>query len=137
MARRIPSRLHRQRGDSLLETALVMVIIFTVTFWVFEVCALMYTHTVIADAAHEGVRYAIVHSGGDVSGTQAKVSTFAKLSMHNVSGISTSVTFPDGSATPPNRVRVTVTYSYVPWLNNVLSTVPTMHAYAEGRMVVQ
>lgn len=115
----------------------MMVVIFTVLFGVFEMCALMYTYSVIADAAHEGARYAIVHSGGDVSGTQARVMTFAQMSMHDVSGISTSVTFPDGSTAPPNRVRVTVAYSYVPWLNNVLSTVPTMHAYAEGRMVVQ
>jgi len=90
----------------------------------------------MADAAHEGVRYAVVHSGGDSSGTSSRVSTFAATSLHNISAISTSVTFPDGDATPPHRVRVTVTYTFVPYLSSFV-TAPTIHAFSEGRMVVQ
>ena len=130
-----PMRLNRQRGQSLLETAMMIVVTFTVVFWIFELGWLMYTYAVMADAANEGVRYAIVHSGGDVGGTKSRVSTFARTSLHNVSGISTGVSFPDGSATPPNRVRVTVTYTYVPWLNNFITT-PTMATYSEGRMII-
>ena len=74
-------------------------------------------------------------SGGDSGGTQARVKTFAGTSLHNVNALSTSVTFPDGSATPPNRVRVAVTYTYIPWLSQFITT-PTMHTYAEGRMIV-
>jgi Flp pilus assembly protein TadG len=129
----IRSRL--QRGQSLLETAMMIVVIFTVVFWIFELGWLMYTYAVMADAANEGVRYAIVHSGGDVAGSQARVTTFARTSLHNVNALSTSVTFPDGSAAPPNLVRVTVTYTYVPWLSQFITT-PTMHTYAEGRMIV-
>jgi len=112
------------------------VVILTVVFSVFELGWLMYTYSVLADAANEGVRYAIVHSGGDPTGAQAKVKTFAGTSMHNVSAISTSVTFPDGSTAPPNRVRVTVTYTYIPYLPKFI-TAPTMHTFAEGRMVAQ
>ena len=130
-----PTRSRRQRGQSLLETAMMIVVVFMVVFWIFELGWLMYTYTVMADAANEGVRYAIVHSGGDAAGTQGKVTTFARTSLHNVSAISTSVTFPDGSAQPPNRVRVTVTYTYVPWLSQYIST-PTMKTYSEGRMIV-
>jgi Flp pilus assembly protein TadG len=129
----IRSRL--QRGQSLLETAMMIVVIFTVVFWIFELGWLMYTYAVMADAANEGVRYAIVHSGGDSGGTQARVKTFAGTSLHNVNALSTSVTFPDGSATPPNRVRVAVTYTYIPWLSQFITT-PTIHTYAEGRMIV-
>ncbi|HZE82569.1 MAG TPA: TadE family protein [Candidatus Polarisedimenticolia bacterium] len=129
----IRSRL--QRGQSLLETAMMIVVIFTVVFWIFELGWLMYTYAVMADAANEGVRYAIVHSGGDSGGTQARVKTFAGTSLHNVNALSTSVTFPDGSAAPPNRVRVAVTYTYIPWLSQFITT-PTMHTYAEGRMIV-
>ena len=129
-------RSRDQSGQSLLETALMMVVIFTVVFWIFEIGWLMYTYSVLADAANEGVRYAIVHSGGDPAGTQTVVKTVASASMHNLGGLSTSVTFPDGSATPPNRVRVTVTYPYVPYLPETLPA-PTMRSYAEGRMVAQ
>jgi len=114
----------------------MITVIFMVVFFVFELGWLMYTYSVMADAANEGVRYAIVHSGGDPAGTQAKVKTFAGASMHDVNAISTSVTFPDGSSAPPNRVRVSVTYTYIPSLPQFI-TAPTMHSFAEGRMVAQ
>jgi Flp pilus assembly protein TadG len=135
MIRPPKTRSRGQRGQSLLETAMMIVVIFTVVFWIFELGWLMYTYAVMADAANEGVRYAVVHSGGDVTGTAAKVTTFAQTSLHDVRTISTSVTFPDGNATPPNRVRVTVSYTYVPWLKQFINT-PTMNTYAEGRMIV-
>lgn len=136
MQRSMQTRWRRQRGQSLPETAMMIVVIFMVVFWVFELGWLMYTYSVMADAANEGVRYSIVHSGGDASGTATTVQNFASTSLHNVSGLSTSVTFPDGSAAPPNRVRVTVRYTYVPYLSQFINT-PTMNTYAEGRMVVQ
>lgn len=114
---------------------MMVVVIFTVVFWVFEVAWVMYTYTVMADAANEGVRHAIVHSGGDVAGTRAKVIAFAGTSLHNTSAISVSVTFPNGgNSAPPNPVQVSVTYTYVPWLSQFIST-PTMTTYAKGMMV--
>jgi|ERR1035437_490404 Flp pilus assembly protein TadG len=125
----------RERGQSLIETALMIVIIFTVVFWIFEIGWLMYTYSVMADAANEGVRHAIVHSGGDVSGTQTTVTNFAHASLHNVSAITINVTDPDGDYLPPHLVRVTVSYTYVPWLSAFMKNPPTMSTYAEGRMV--
>lgn len=139
MQRSKHSRWRRQRGQSLLETALMIVIIFTVAFLAFEIGQLMYTYTVLGDAANEGVRYAIVHSGGGVASTPTTVTTvtnFAKTSMHDVSKISVTVSAPEGDYNPPHLVRVTVSYTYVPSLN-VFTTPPTLTAYAEGRMVVQ
>ena len=116
----------------------MIVVIITVVFSVFELSWLMYTYTVLADAANEGVRYAIVHSGGgDADGTtKAKVKSFATTSMHDISAISVTVTAPDGSYTPPNRVRVSVSYTYIPALPKFIRA-PTMHSFAEGRMVTQ
>jgi Flp pilus assembly protein TadG len=136
MRRHLRSRWREENGQSLLETALMMPVIFTVVFWVFELSWLMFTYAVLANAANEGVRYSIVHSGGDPAGAQTIVEAFAATSLHDISAMSTSVTFPDGNASPPSRVRVTVTYTYVPYLSNVINT-PTVHTYAEGRMVVQ
>ena len=110
----------------------MIIVVFVVVFWVFEVAWLMYTYTVMADAANEGVRYAIVHSG-DAAGTTTVVKNFAKTSLHDTSSIAVSVTFPSGS-TPPNPVLVSVTYTYVPWMKGAIST-PTMTAYAKGMMV--
>ena len=136
MRRHLRSRWREEKGQSLLETALMIPVIFTVVFWVFELSWLMFTFVVLANAANEGVRYSIVHSGGDAAGVQTTVEAFAATALHDISAMSTSVTFPDGNATPPSRVRVTVTYTYVPYLSAFINT-PTVHAYAEGRMVVQ
>jgi Flp pilus assembly protein TadG len=133
---RLRTRSHRQRGQSLLETAMMIVIIFTVVFWIFEVGWLMYTYSVMANAANEGVRYAIVHSGGDPSGTSARVKTFAATSLHDISAISVVVDHPDGDYVPPHKVTVTVTYTYVPWLKGFITTPPTMSTYSEGAMIV-
>src|SRR5216683_4558455 len=134
MLSRAQIRRHRQRGQSLLETSMMIVVIFVVVFWTFELGWIMYTYSVLADAANEGVRYAIVQSasGGNLAGTPTIVKSFAATSLHDVTAITTSVTFPDGSAVPPNRVRVTVAYTYVPVLG---SFAPTMKTYSEGRMV--
>jgi Flp pilus assembly protein TadG len=144
MAHDRPKRLRNQRGQSLLETAMMIIVIFVVVFWVFELAWLMYTHTVMADAANEGVRYAIVHSsdgsdktpGGNPrtpwTDTSNIVKNFAKTSLHNTRGITVTVT--PAKATVPNSVQVTVTYTYVPWLSRFIST-PTMTTYAKGNLV--
>jgi len=129
------SRCKNQSGQSLLETAMMMVLIFTVVFWIFELGWLMFTYSVMANAANEGVRYAVVHSGADPSGTSARVKTFAATSLHNTSAISVSVGSPDGDYVPPHKVSVTVTYTYVPWLSKFITT-PTMKTYSEGTMIV-
>ncbi len=128
-----------ERGQSLLETALTVVTIFTILFWIFEIGWLMYTYTVMADAANEGVRYAIVHSGsaaGFTTNVQNRVKSFASTSMHNTSSISVAVSGPDGDYIPPHRVRVQVTYTYVPWLSAFMKNPPGMSTYSEGTMVV-
>jgi Flp pilus assembly protein TadG len=123
-----------QSGQSLIETGLMITVIFAIVWWTFELGWQMYLYTVMADAANEGVRYAIVHSGGDPTGTQSQVKTFAGISLADVSAVSVTVTDPDGSYSPPNRVKVTVTYTYSNSFAH-LTISPTMHAYAEGRMV--
>src|SRR5258708_12704569 len=95
----------------------MIVIIFTVMMWVFEIGQLMYTYTVLADAANEGLRYAIVHPTNIVSGTTARVTSFAKTSMHNISAISVTVNDPDGSYDPPNTLTLTVSSPHLPTLN--------------------
>jgi Flp pilus assembly protein TadG len=128
------ARRHRQRGQALIETAVTMIVIFAVVFWIIELGALMYTRSVIADAANEGVRYATVHSGDTTTATKAIVKAFTNTSLDNGT-VSTSVAYPNGTA-PPNPVQVTVTYSYVPWLSTYIKAL-NIQAYAEGRMVVQ
>jgi Flp pilus assembly protein TadG len=123
-----------QLGAVLIEFAISALLVLTVLFLTLELCSAVYTYTVLADAANEGVRYAIVHSS-DTNGAVSRVKSYAAYSMHNVSNMQVSVTYPDGSSVPPNRVAVSVTYQYVPYVGNFIADPPTMSAYAQGRLV--
>ena len=117
---------------------------------------LIYTYNTLADAAKEGVRYAIVHGcgfgSGNCSGTCTFTGTpstcsdsgadnvkswskkFAAASLHDTSAMTFNVTYPDGSSDPPNRVQVTASYNYQPFFGLGWPTV-TVRASAQGRIV--
>src|SRR5579875_1657030 len=125
--------------------------IFTVVFLVLfilgmiEVVMLVYTYSVLADSAKEGVRYAVVHGSGNASGsgpgcgdsTGANVKTvvtnYAEYSFHSTSGMTVNVTYPESACTAPSLVRVTVSYPYQPFFGLGWPTV-TVRAAAEGRI---
>jgi Flp pilus assembly protein TadG len=132
--RAVRSLWREQPGTVLLELAVSILLVLTILFSTIELCGAVYTYTVLADAANEGVRYAIVHSS-DSGGVLSKVKAYSAYSLHDVSKMGVSVTYPDGSAVPPNRVAVSVTYQYVPYLNYFMANPPQMSAYAEGRLV--
>jgi len=136
-------------GSMLLEFSLSVWTLFLVAFLIFEFCMLVYTYSVLGDAAREGVRYAIVHgtdsttcSGpstgcGDTAGSNVTsvVNGYAAVSFHDTSGMTVTPSWPDGTSTPSSRVVVTISYPYVPYLYLPGFNAPTMHITAEGRIV--
>ena len=139
MTRPTQNELNRETGQSLVETTLVLIVIFMITFGIVELCGMVYAYATIANAAEEGARYGIITSAvvADDSRIVTRVKNFASTSLHDVSAISVDVSLPDGNATPPSRVRVTVSYSYVPWLTVFGTSGLTLSTYAEARMVVE
>jgi Flp pilus assembly protein TadG len=132
-----------QRGAVMVEFALSILFTVLLIFMVFEMVSLVYTYSVLSDAAKEGVRYAIVHgedlpaadqvSPTSTTGLINDVTDYAKMSLHDVSAITITPTFPDGNNDKLSRVQVTVTYKYVPYI--VLPfTAPTITTTAEGRI---
>jgi Flp pilus assembly protein TadG len=149
------SRINRKRqaGQSTVEFALTIVIVIIVLFGAIEMTLMIYTYNILADAAKEGVRYAIVHGtgtgaanctgpgGGGVTCTdstganiQTVVSKYTSLSFHDSTAMTVTPTFPDSSSVSPSRVRVTISYVYQPFLS-IAWTAMTIHAAAEGRFV--
>ena len=125
-----------------------------------EMILLMYAYNTLADAAKEGVRYAVVHGTGnsscsgpglpsgtppitcsDTAGSNVKtqVTNFAGLSMQNISAGNVTVSYnPNGANgvacnTPGCLVRVTVHGSYRPFFGLGWPTV-TLYAAADGRI---
>ncbi|MEO8735861.1 MAG: TadE/TadG family type IV pilus assembly protein, partial [Edaphobacter sp.] len=110
-----------------LETALCVMLIMTLVLGIIECSVMMYTYSVLGDAARHGVRYAIIHGASssncsgpstgcaDSSATNVvnDVTTYANIFANNISGMTVQVTYPDvGGSTSPSRVTVAITYTY-------------------------
>lgn len=109
-------RNRRQRGATSIEFALSLLVTFVVIFWIIELCLVVYAYSVLADAAKEGVRYAIVHGtscvndgggtapagclcygpgdaglacDGSAVGVYDRVKDYGQYSLQNVTGLAT------------------------------------------------
>ncbi|HEX3103455.1 MAG TPA: TadE family protein [Terriglobales bacterium] len=128
-----------ERGQSAIEFALTIVILVVLLVGMLELTMFVYTYSVLADAAKEGVRYAIVHGANGTpsagptgvpqtssswtacsssdSGTDSVVTAvqrYAALSLHSTSAINVFVCYPDKSNSPGSAVEVSVNYLYQP-----------------------
>lgn len=141
------------KGQAQVEFALTVVFVMILIIASLEMIVLIYTYSVLADAAKEGVRYAIVHGTGvgastcsgpggsgvscadsSAANVTAAVTKYTSLSFHNSAAMTVTPTYPDGSSVAPNRIRVTVAYPYQPIFGLGWPTV-TVNAAAEGRIV--
>jgi Flp pilus assembly protein TadG len=106
--------IRSEDGSLVVETALSLLVVMPMVFWLFEMCMLTYTYSVLGDAARQGVRYAIVHgtdsgncsgpsSGcGDTSAANVKsvVNAAAAYSFHDLTRMTVQVTYPDLASNP-------------------------------------
>lgn len=137
-----------EEGSLVVETALSLLLVIPMLFWLFEMCMLTYTYSVLGDAARQGVRYAIVHGTGsancsgpttgcaDTSGANviSVVQTAAAYSFHDLSQMTVQVTYPDASSAPPSRVNVTINYTYVPYIR-LPGIADSVQLSAQGRIL--
>lgn len=153
----------RAAGQATVEFALTILFVMIVIIGSLELVVLVYTYTVLADSAKEGVRYAVVHGSrngipsgpdcpcvdidGDAAPTGSHggfasgygiVKTYARFSLHDTTSMTVNVTYPDLGNPPankaPNRVRVVVSYVYQPFFGLGWPSL-TVNAAAEGRIV--
>ena len=142
------TRRNSERGSAIIEFLFSVMILMFLVFWVFETSMMIYTYVVIAGAAKNGVRYAIVHGtlSGNCSGPStgcsdstaanvtSQVKSDASLSLHDMSAITIQVKYLDSSSAAPSRVQIKVAYKYIPYIN-LPWVAPTLVASAEGRIV--
>jgi Flp pilus assembly protein TadG len=136
-----------ESGSLVVETALSLLLVIPTVFWLFEMCMLTYTYSVLGEAARQGIRYAIVHgtdttncsgpSSGcaDPSGANvlAVVKQAAAYSFHDLSNMQVQVSYPDLSSSPPSRVAITIKYSYVPYIK-LPGITQSVQLSAQGRI---
>jgi Flp pilus assembly protein TadG len=117
-----------ERGQSLVEFALVALQVCIALFAIVEFGRMVLVSTTVAHAARTAVRYAIVHgatrTGSGVDGPsgpgsttqiEANVHRYASTGLMITSRLVLAVTYPDGNNNPGSRVRVRVVYPYDPF----------------------
>lgn len=149
------------RGQALVEFVLSILMVLILIFGIWELVMMVYTYTVIADAAKEGVRFAIVHGcdstecygpgactnliGGSAptcdataAGVVDRVKFFAARSLHDISAIDVQVlygptdTYLGGPNTSMPGSPVKVIVQY-PYVPMIgLGWRPLIHASATG-----
>jgi Flp pilus assembly protein TadG len=161
VTRRFPTRhasLNRScAGQSIVEFMLVAVFLVLLFVSILQMILLMYAYRTLADAAKEGVRYAIVHGTGntncsgpgttgvtcsDTAGANVKtaVKNFAGLSFQNILDSDVTVDYNPNSANgaacnvPGCLVRVTVSHTYQPFFGLSWPAF-TLNAAADGRIM--
>lgn len=138
-----------EAGQAAAEFALMVVFLMLFLVGFLELVTMLYTYSVLADSAKEGVRYGIVHGTLSAScngpgaagiacdatavGVKTAVNTYAAYSLHDVGAMTVTPSYPDASSAPSSRVRVVVVYPYQPFFGLGWPTM-TMNAASEGRI---
>jgi Flp pilus assembly protein TadG len=112
---RLHSRDRERSGAALVETAAVVVIFMMVLFGVFEYCRLMFVRQLVANAAREGARYAVVNTNDTnlVADTQAQVAARMGGLQNAVQNWTVSVYHADGNGNPVYQYQTDSTGPYV------------------------
>jgi len=147
-------------GQALVEFALSLTLLMLLMFSILELSIFIYTYSVVANAAKEGVRYAIVHginsgnasgpsSGGAISNPPCtssnqlatnvtnvanQVKSFAGFSLLNTSNVNVFVCYLDGNNKLTSLVEVSANYAYHPLFGFNWPSV-TLYANSAGRIV--
>jgi Flp pilus assembly protein TadG len=131
----------------MLEFLAAIVCLFVTILWTVQLIIMIYTYVVLAAAAKEGVRYAVVHGSSNASGSQSgpasgsssdcatnitAVETAVQRAA-NYPGMTVTVCYLDGNNKPPNRVSVNVSYPMT-GLFTLGWSPPTVKAAAQGRI---
>lgn len=151
----------RETGQAMVEFALVAVFLFLLLVSIVQMILLMYAHTTLANAAKEGVRYAIVHgtgnttcsgpgnpsvtpapvcSPGGLANVKTAVENFAGLSFQAITDGDVGVDYNPNNANgspcsvPGCMVRVTVHHTYKPFFGLGWPRY-TLNAAANGRIM--
>ena len=144
--KRLSSLFNSQGGQTLVESSLSLLMIITSALALFELCMLTYTASALSEAAHEGLRYAIVNgsdagvsaSGCSTSSPSAVISTVTtaatNYNLGDASSMTVNVCYPVTGAAPGSLVTVTVSYPYTPF-TSLPGFQKTLTASTEGRIL--
>jgi Flp pilus assembly protein TadG len=102
--------MRREEGQSYVETALVLPFLILLVMGVLDIGRAFNAYIVVTNAAREGARYGIAHSG-NADGIRARVLQETTGTGVTVDSADIAISYPDGQA-PRNPIQVTVTHNF-------------------------
>jgi Flp pilus assembly protein TadG len=103
-----------QRGQSLVEFALIIPIFLLLAVMIFDLGRAVYYYSAIHNAAREGARYGVVHPD-DIPGMEAKAVKYAAGLGLTTANVTAGPGTPENVGGFPNpTVSVTVNYCFIP-----------------------
>jgi Flp pilus assembly protein TadG len=125
------SRARTERGQSLVEFSLSVMIFIMIIVGVVEVGRAVWSYNTLASAAREGSRYAMVHGAvatahSGPAANDAKVqAAVAKYSSNlEPSDLTITSAWPDGNNAVGSHVKVTATYRFDTLFSRLLGVSP-------------
>jgi Flp pilus assembly protein TadG len=131
---------HHRRGQSLVEFALALPVIFILVLGIVEGGRLVYSLTTLDFAVEEGGRVAALPSTASVSAVQSHVSNNAHFITVPTGNVSVSVNSGAKvytSRSSGDRVEVSATYTYSPIVTSIFGLNLTMTLSARSDMRVE
>ncbi len=126
-------QLYRERGQSLVEIALVLPVILIIFLGIAEVGFLLFSHVQVANATREGARYASLcrlNNNCASLSTVVESTVLSEAQALNMNGGNTSVGVQWSGLNPPlvgTPITVTVTYNHSsPFISNFVPMFPAV-----------
>jgi Flp pilus assembly protein TadG len=129
MKYRIAAQRRGRRGSTIIEFALVTILLCVLLLAGIEFDRMVLVYTTVAHSSRMGARYAIVHgshrsgtgpdgpsSSADYSQITTVVRNFAGAGLLATAGLTVVVDYPDGNNNAGSHVSVSVSYPYDPFL---------------------
>jgi len=129
-------RLKSESGQALVEMALTLVLFVLLVFGILDAGRLIWSYSVVSNAAREAVRYAIVrgeNSGDDREATAGEIETIARQTAIGLTPLEVNVSW-DPDNEPGSTVRVQVAYDFRPGVN--LYTFTSIRLASVSEMVI-
>jgi Flp pilus assembly protein TadG len=110
---------HTERGASMVETGIALLLLLIVVFGIIDYGRAMYAYDAISNAARLGTRYAIVRgsqcqaAGCPATGDSIQTFVRAQAPLIDTNRMTVTTTWPNGNCKSPGcPVLVTVTYPF-------------------------
>ena len=136
-SKRGPQTRRKERGQAMLEFALVIIALVIVMLGIIDFGRLYFTYASVANSAREGARYGIIYPTRKTAAEwpdpdNIAFRTRAKLTLLSGSA-EIQITYPDGCATPGCRVRVKVSTFFDSWT----PLIPVFQVRGESTMYIE